>query len=340
MKNVKIGVAGLGRIGLIHTENLYHLKGVELTAVSNLDEKVNAEIKGKYNVPYTYTSYEDMIKNEELDAVCIVTPSGFHTEHIKMAFEQGLHVFCEKPIGLDTDDIKETMKTIEHNQDKVFHLGFMRRYDEDYLFAKDMIDEGKIGDISVIRTYGIDPVNGLDSFIEFAKKNPSGGLFLDMAVHDIDIIRWYTNAEIDKVWATGNNKIAPELHDINELEMGTATMKLDNGVTAFMVVGRTAAHGYQVEAEVIGTKGMLRIADTPDKNKVTVFNEHGVVKPTSQNFPERFREAYVNELKDFVRCINENTQPKITALDGLRGIEVANACQQSFEQDDLVKLGY
>ncbi|WP_281659030.1 Gfo/Idh/MocA family oxidoreductase [Halobacillus sp. Cin3] len=339
MNPIKIGVAGLGRLGLIHADNIYHTKHVELTAVSNLDEQVNKEVQEKYSIPYSYTSYEAMIENDELDAVCIVTPSGFHTNHIQKALDRGLHVFCEKPIGLNTEDIKKVIQTIEES-DRVFHLGFMRRYDEDYVFAKQMIDRGEIGDISIIRSYGIDPIAGLDSFVEFAKQSPSGGIYLDMSVHDIDVIRWFTEAEVKKVWATGNNKAAPELNALNEVEIGTATLQLDNDVTAFLVAGRTASHGYHVETEVIGTKGMIRIAATPDKNKVTVFNEHGTVRPTSQNFPERFKEAYINEIKEFVDCIRDERQPSVTALDGLRGTEVAAACQHSFEKDELVEITY
>ncbi|MCP3030249.1 Gfo/Idh/MocA family oxidoreductase [Halobacillus sp. A1] len=339
MKTIKIGVAGLGRLGLIHADNICNMKHVELTAISNLDEAVNKEVQHRYDVPYAYTQYEDMVKNKELDAVCIVTPSGFHTEHIRLALEHKLHVFCEKPIGLDVEDIKQTCQVI-NDSDHVFHLGFMRRYDADYLYTKEMIDSGEIGDISIIRSYGIDPIVGLDSFVKFAKKSPSGGIYLDMSVHDIDVVRWFTNSEIKKVWATGNNKAAPELGELNEVEIGTVTMQLENNVTAFLVAGRTASHGYHVETEVIGTKGMVRIAATPDKNKVTVFNENGVVRPTSQSFPERFREAYVDEIKDFVRCIREQSKPEVSAVDGLRSTEVALACQKSFEEDNLVELEY
>ncbi|WP_080875712.1 Gfo/Idh/MocA family oxidoreductase [Oceanobacillus timonensis] len=339
MKTLKIGVAGLGRLGLIHAENIYNLKGVELTAVSNLDEEVNNQVKEKYKVPNVYTNYEEMLEQTELDAVCIVTPSGFHTEHIRLALKKNLHIFCEKPIGLEVEDIKQMIDEIEKS-DNIFHLGFMRRFDDDYLYAKEMIDSGQIGEISLIRSYSIDPIQGLDSFVNFARQSPSGGLFLDMSVHDIDVIRWLTKSEVSTVWATGTNKAAPELDELNELELGTVTMKLDNNVTALLVAGRTASHGYHVETEIIGTNGMLRIAASPEKNKVAVFNEHGAVRPSSQHFPERFAGAYINELKNFVHCIRENQQPEVTAVDGLRGTEVALACQESFDENKLVDIQY
>lgn len=340
METIKVGVAGLGRLGLIHAKNISEMKGVELSAISNLDESLNKKVAKELNVPGAYTDFEEMIESEDLDAVCIATPSGLHPNQIKFALESDLHVFCEKPIGLNVENIKQTMDIIEKQDDKVFHLGFMRRYDNDYQYVKEMIKSGELGDVSVIRSYGIDPIVGLEDFVKFAKKSPSGGLYLDMAVHDIDVIRWMTGSEIVKVWATGSNKAAPELNEVNELEIGTVTMQLENGATGFLVLGRTATHGYHVETEVIGTKGMLRIASAPEKNKVTVFNENGVVRPTSQGFPERFKEAYESELKEFFSCIREKRKPEVSALDGLRATEVAIACQTSFEKSDLVSLTY
>lgn len=340
MKHIKVGVAGLGRLGLIHAKNISEMKGVELAAISNLDKELNEQVAHDLNVPGSYTDFTEMIQSEDLDAVCIATPSGLHPEQIKFALESNIHVFCEKPIGLNVENIKETMDIIENHNDKVFHLGFMRRYDNDYRYVKNTIESGEIGEVSIIRSYGIDPIVGLEDFVKFAKKSPSGGLYLDMAVHDIDAIRWMTESEISKVWATGSNKAAPELNEVNELEIGTVTMQLDNGVTGFLVLGRTATHGYHVETEVIGTKGMLRIASAPEKNKVTVFNENGVVRPTSQGFPERFKEAYETELKDFFSCIREQRKPEVSALDGLRATEVAIACQTSYETNDIVNLTY
>lgn len=337
MKTIRIGIAGVGRLGLMHAHNIYHMQGVELTAVSNLDAAVNKEIQHKYSVPYAYTTYHDMIMNKDLDAVCIVTPSGFHTQHIREALKQGLHVFCEKPIGLDVKDIENTINDIEKSS-SVFHLGFMRRYDPEYIHVKEMIRNGELGDISFIRSYGFDPISQLDSFVSFAKKSPSGGLFLDMCVHDIDIIRWFTQSEITRVWASGNNKAAPELNELGEVEFGTVTMELSNNTTAFIAAGRTANHGYHVETEVIGTKGMVRIAATPDKNKVMLFNEHGVVRPSSQHFLERFKEAYVNEIEEFISCIREERQPEVSAWDGLRSTEAAIACQKSYEEKRLIEL--
>ena len=336
---IKVGIIGLGRMGQTHARNIAdNVPGATLyAACSFVDEELELA-KREFGVKETYKNYEDMIANPNLDAVVIVSPSGLHTEHIRLAMEKGLHVFCEKPIGLDEEDIKQTIEVINSCPNQVFHLGFMRRYDESYQYAKKLVDEGAIGELTLIRCYGIDPSSGLESFVNFARNSKSGGLFADMSIHDIDLVRWFTGKEVKRVWAIGKNAAYPELDELGELETGAAMMQLEDKTMALLVAGRNAAHGYHVETELIGTKGMLRIAQEPEKNLVTIFDNQGVVRPTSQNFPERFRDAFINEMKEFISCIKEGRQPEVTAYDGLQGTIVADACQKSVETNAIVYI--
>ena len=339
MRKIRMGIVGLGRLGRVHALNIAkNVPEASLTAACSLVEKELEYAKNELGVEETYLKYEDMIESKNLDAVCIVSPSGFHTKQIRLAMEKGLHVFSEKPMGLDVKDIEETIKIINKHPNQVFQLGFMRRYDDSYQYAKKLVDNGELGDITVIRCYGIDPSSGLESFVKFAKASNSGGLFADMSIHDIDLVRWFSHKEISRVWAIGKNAAYPELDEVNELETGAALMQLEDKTMAILVAGRNAAHGYHVETELIGTKGMLRIAQAPEKNLVTVFNEQGVVRPTSQNFPERFKDAFINEIREFVSCIQENRKSEVTAYDGLQGTKVAIACQRSVDTNQIVDV--
>ncbi|AXI10492.1 inositol 2-dehydrogenase [Oceanobacillus zhaokaii] len=339
MSSIRLGIVGLGRLGKIHAMNIAkHIPGATLTAACSIVEEELEFATNKLGVEETYLTYEEMVNSPNLDAVCIVSPSGFHTEQIRLAMEKGLHVFCEKPIGLEIADIEKTIEIIESHPDQVFQLGFMRRYDESYQYAKEMVDSGELGELTVIRCYGIDPSSGLESFVKFAGASNSGGLFADMSIHDIDLVRWFSNKEVKRVWAIGKNAAYPELDEVNELETGAAMMQLEDKTIAILVAGRNAVHGYHVETELIGTKGMLRIAAVPEKNLVSVFNEHGVVRPTSQHFPERFQEAFMNEMKEFISCIKEKRQPEVSAFDGLQGTKVAIALQQSIDTNQIVEL--
>ncbi len=339
MANIKVGIVGLGRLGKVHAANIAkHTPGAELFAACSFVDEELEFAKNELGVKETFKTYEEMVENSNIDAVVIVSPSGFHPEQIRLAMEKGKHVFSEKPIGLEIGDIKKTIEVIAAHPEKVFMLGFMRRYDESYQYAKKMVDEGKLGELTVVRCYGIDPSSGLESFVKFAGASNSGGLFADMSIHDIDLVRWFTKKEVSRVWAMGKNAAYPELDKVNELETGAAMMQLEDKTMAILVAGRNAAHGYHVETELIGTKGMLRVAAVPEKNLVTVFDEQGVVRPTSQNFPERFSQAFKNEMNEFVACIKEGRQPEVGAIDGLQSTTVAMACQQSVDTNQIVEL--
>lgn len=338
-KKIRIGIVGLGRLGKVHASHLATMvPGAELTAACSVVPSELEYAKKEFQVAYTFTDYEEMAKSDKIDAVFIVSPSGYHCEQIRIAMENGKHVFSEKPLGLDVEDIQKTRQVIEAHPEQIFMLGFMRRYDPSYQYAKKMVDNGDIGEVTLIRCYGIDPSEGLPSFVEFAMNNDSGGLFLDMAIHDIDLVRWFTGQEVDRLWAIGKNAAYPQLDNVGELETGAAMMRLENQTMALLVAGRNAAHGYHVETEIMGTKGMLRVAQVPEKNLVTVMNEAGIVRPTSQNFPERFSEAFIREAQEFVACIKEGRQPEVNAYDGLQSTRIALACQQSFDTDCLVTV--
>ncbi|MEI5994433.1 inositol 2-dehydrogenase [Candidatus Enterococcus mansonii] len=339
MEKIKVGIVGLGRLGKVHAKNLAeNVQGCELVAACSFVQEELAYAVAELGVKETYNEYEKMVESPSIDAVFIVSPSGFHCEQIKLAMENGKHVFSEKPIGLGIDEIKETQSVIQSYPDQVFMLGFMRRYDDSYQYAKQLVDNGELGELTLMRCYSIDPSSGMESFVKFAGASDSGGLFMDMSIHDIDLVRWFMKKEVRRVWAIGKNAAYPELDEVGELETGAAMMQLENQAMAILIAGRNCHHGYHVETELIGTKGMLRVAAVPEKNLVTVMNEQGVVRACSQDFPERFREAFVSEAKEFIDCIKEKRQPEVSAYDGLQSTKVALACKKSFETNELVTL--
>lgn len=297
-KTIKIGIVGLGRLGKIHATNIAtKIQHAKLQAATSV---VPAELdwaKKELGVEEVFEDFDDMVQHADIDAVFIVSPSGFHLQQIESALNAGKHVFSEKPIGLDIEAIEHTQQVIAQHANLKFQLGFMRRFDDSYRYAKQLVDQGKIGDITLIRSYSIDPAAGMASFVKFATSANSGGL-----------------------------------------ETGAALMQLEDKTMAILVAGRNAAHGYHVETEIIGTKGMLRIAQVPEKNLVTVMNEEGIIRPTSQNFPERFAQAFLSEEQAFVNSILNNQDVGITAEDGLQGTKAALALQEAFEKNDIVQV--
>ncbi|MCP5515013.1 MAG: Gfo/Idh/MocA family oxidoreductase, partial [Spirochaetales bacterium] len=276
------------------------------------------------------------IRLKELDAVVIVSPSALHTGQIASALDAGLHVFSEKPLGVTVGECKAAEKAVEKHPDKVFMLGFMRRFDESYMYAKKKVAAGEIGKVVLFRSYSQDPEKFIDGAIAFAPH--SGGQFLDMAVHDIDLARWFIGEEPETVYAIGGCYAHPEFAKSNDGDNVSCLMKFKNDSMAFLFAGRTAPHGYNVETEIIGTKGTLRIASVPQKNLVEILDNTGVRKECSENFLERFESSYLNEVQEFVSCILENRKPDVSVYDGTRVSEIAYRCKESFEKGELLRF--
>ncbi|EES90444.1 Gfo/Idh/MocA family oxidoreductase [Clostridium botulinum C] len=339
MKKVKFGIVGLGRLGRKHAENLaFRIPNAELLAVCSVVKEEVEEVKDTWGIKYGYTNFDEMLKNKELDAIFISSPSGFHCEQIEKALDAGFHVFSEKPLGLYLEEAKRVAKAVNEHKNQIFMVGFMRRYDDSYAYAKKKIEEGAIGKPVLIRCYGLDPAGSMEGFLKFAKSNYSGGLFLDMAVHDLDLARWYLESEADMVWAIGGAYEYPEFDEISDAETGAALVKFKNGTMGVFVAGRNCAHGYHIETEIIGTKGTLRVGTVPQKNLVTVFDETGARQECVQGFPERFDQAYLSETEEFVKCVLENRKPGVVVEDGVKSTALAYACKESFETGNLIKV--
>lgn len=334
---IKIGAIGLGRLGYQHAFNLrFSIPGVELVALCDMNEEKLVTTAKAWGVPHTYTDFEAMIQNQELDAIAITSPSHLHTLQIAQALEQGLHVFSEKPLGTTVEECRIAEAAVEKHPELVFMLGFMRRYDPSYAYARKMVVAGKIGKPILFRGYSQDPETAIKGAIAYA--GHSGGQFIDMAVHDIDLARWFMASDPKTIFAIGGCYAHPEFGQFKDGDNVSALMHLQNDSMAFLFAGRTAPHGYNVETEIVGTKGTLRIASVPQKNMVEILDEHGVRKECSQDFIERFGEAYLNEMNEFISCINEGRKPEVTVYDGTKCTEIAYKCKEAFESNELVRM--
>jgi myo-inositol 2-dehydrogenase/D-chiro-inositol 1-dehydrogenase len=337
MNKVRIGSVGLGRLGLQHAVNIAgRIQHAELTALCDVDDAKLNKTADELGVANRFSSFEDLIACKDIDAVALVSPSALHTKQIAAALNSGKHVFSEKPLGVTVGECKEAEKAVEAHPELVFMLGFMRRFDESYQYAHKKVMEGEIGKVILFRACSQDPEKFIDGSIAFAAH--SGGAFLDMAVHDIDLACWFTGSEPESVYAIGGCYAHPEFGKYKDGDNVSCLMKFKNECMAFLFAGRTAPHGYNVETEIIGTKGILRIASVPQKNLVEVLDSHGVRRECSQNFLERFDAAYVNEVQEFVNCVISGKKPGVTVYDGTRASQIAYTCKAAFEKGELLKL--
>lgn len=339
MEKIKAGIAGLGRLGRIHAKNLAeNIPGVSLIAACSLDESELDYARNILNVTKCYLDFEEMIQEADLDAVAIVTSSGAHCAQLSIALDAGLHVFCEKPLGITVEECLSAEQVVSKNPEQVFLLGFMRRFDPSYVYAKEKIDSGAIGTPYLVKATGVDPLKFIEGGLKFAPT--SGGLFIDMAIHDIDLMRWFLNSEPISVYAIGSSFGYPAFTQFDDAEAGSALYKFQNGAMGYVHAGRTAAHGYHIETEIVGTKGSIRISPVPQKNLAILYTDDGVVTECVESFPERFSEAYLNEMRYFVDCVRNGEKPSIHVSDGTRSTQIAFATTQSFRQGILVPIQY
>ena len=335
MKTVKVGSVGLGRLGYEHAKNLVtQVPGCELAAICDVDANRVKEVAAELGVPNTYTDFEEMCKNPELDAIVIVSPSFLHCQQIEIAMNHGKHVFCEKPLGTDVAQCKAAEKVIEAHPDLIFQLGFMRRFDKSYAEAKRKIDNGDIGKVVLVRSYTQDPRSTIESTLKFAPH--SGGQYLDMCVHDIDLIRWFTGSDVKNVWAIGGVFEFDLYKELNDADNAAATIQMENGAMGFMFTNRTHGAGCNVETEIIGTHGTLRIANVGAKNLLQIVDGSGAREEYYPDFLSRWHQAYINEIQEFVSCINEGRKPGVTVYDGTKVSQAAYRCKESFETGEML----
>lgn len=277
MKKVKVGIAGLGRLGKVHAGNLaFKIPNAELTAACSIMPAELTYAQEELGVKEVYSDYREMLAKADIDAVAIITTSGEHCWQIEAALDAGKHVFSDKPLGVNVEECKIAEKAVERHPELVFFLGFMRRFDPSYAYAKKKIEEGAIGTPYMVKATGIDPEAMVDGAIKFAAT--SGGIFIDMAIHDIDLMRWFLGSDPVEVYATGSTFKHPEFKAAGDDETGVAMYKCENGAVGFVHVGRTAPHGYHVETEIVGTEGSIRVSPVPAKNLCMLYNNQGVVQ--------------------------------------------------------------
>ncbi len=337
MKKIKVGIIGVGRLGYEHACNLAtRVPQTELVAICDGNEARAKEVAEELEVSAVYSDPKALCEDPNVEAVVIVTNTASHPEMIRIAMEAGKHVLCEKPLADTVEKCLEVEKVVEAHPELVFMLGFMRRFDKSYRVAKQKIDNGDIGDVIMVRCYSQDPVAIIEGTLAFAPR--SGGQFIDMSIHDIDLIRWLTGSEPKSLWAIGGCYEFKQYKDWDDGDNVSCLMQCENDAMAFLFAGRAAAHGSHVETEIIGTKGTLRIANVPAETMVEVMSEHGVCRECFQDFLTRWHDAYVTEMEVFADHVLNRTVATPNVYDGTKSTNIAYKCKESFLSGEKITL--
>jgi myo-inositol 2-dehydrogenase / D-chiro-inositol 1-dehydrogenase len=346
---LRVGVAGLGRLGRRHAQNLaYRVPGATLAAAcSPLDEDL---VWAREALPAArlYADYAAMLADETLDAVWLVTPSALHAQQIVDALHAGKHVFCEKPLSLDVAECARVVVEAQRYANLQVTIGFMRRFDPSYQDAYAKVRAGAIGRPFLVRSQTCDLNDPEGFFVRFAPT--SGGIFLDCTVHDIDVARWLLGKpRATRVYASGTIALHEGLRASGDVDNGVAICEFEGGGLAMFYASRTMAHGNDTSSEVIGTAGALTIGHLPRANRVEIYDARGVRSECTPTFFDRFEEAFLVEAHAFVAAVRARMGEGAgagdhiggqgaTLEDALEATRIGQALRQSLQTGQAVEL--
>jgi len=333
MEKVKVGVIGVGRIGKLHARNLkYQVPGVKLLAVADIFEKNAKEVASQLEIPIAEKDYRALLENDDIDAVAICSSTDTHAQIISESAEAGKHIFCEKPIALDLNKIDQAITTVKKAGVKL-QVGFNRRFDPSFKRAKDLVKNGTIGTPHLVRITSRDPEPPPISYVKV-----SGGIFLDMMIHDFDMARYLLDQEVVELMAVGSCLVDPAIGEAGDIDTAVVTLKYENGAWGTIDNSRKAVYGYDQRIEIFGSEGCITVGN-PRPTEVTINN----AKDTKSDKPlyffiERYQEAYLAEMEEFIKCIQEDKEPSVGGFDGKISVQMGYAAKESLSKRSFVKL--
>ena len=279
-----------------------------------------------------YGDYREVLEDKSIDAILVATPLSSHCKIVLDAFDAGKHVFCEKPIDHDVAKIKEVIDALKDSNVK-YQVGFNRRFDHNFEAVQKAVADGKIGDTHIIKITSRDPEPPCADYVKV-----SGGIFLDMTIHDFDMVRFLAGCNATEVYVEAAVLVDPAIGEAGDVDTAVITLKMENGAIAVIDNSRKAAYGYDQRAEVFGSKGMVAVSNDSTSSAV-ISNADGVTgeKPL-YFFLERYMAAYAKEIKCFIEAIENDTDTPLGVMDGLQPVLMGLAAKKSLEEHRPVKI--
>jgi myo-inositol 2-dehydrogenase/D-chiro-inositol 1-dehydrogenase len=330
---VRVGVLGVGRIGKIHIENLANrILGAEVVAVCDVIPDELAAIKARFDLPKAYLDYRQAIELPDVDAIVICTPTNTHCRMIMDAAAAGKHIFCEKPVDLSIEKSKRLNEEV-HKCGVQLMVGFNRRFDPNFLTVREMVKSGKVGMPQVLKITSRDPSPPPEDYLR-----ASGGLFLDMTIHDFDMARYVMGTDVTEVYARAGVLVDPVFEKVGDWDTAIVTLAFESGALGTIDNSRKAVYGYDQRVEVFGSEGMVTVKNNTSDNHV-YLNREGTHSSLPLNFfMERYTESYIGEMQAFVDSIRENKPVPVDGNDGLMAVTIGLSAAKSARENRPVKL--
>jgi myo-inositol 2-dehydrogenase/D-chiro-inositol 1-dehydrogenase len=333
MKKLKLGVIGTGRIGKVHIATLVQsVPLAEVVAVADVNVSGATEVANGLGISTVYANYQEVINHPEVEAVVICSPTDTHAQYIIEAAKAGKHIFCEKPVDLSIPVIQGALEAVEKAGVKLM-VGFNRRFDPNFSKLKQLVVDGKIGDPHVLKITSRDPAPPPAEYSAV-----SGGMFMDMTIHDFDMARYIVGSEVTEVYVKSAVLVDPAIGEAGDVDTAVITLTFANGAIGVIDNSRKAVYGYDQRVEIFGSKGMAN-ADNNFPENHRYFAGDGVHSSLPLNFfMDRYLDAYANEMKIFCHAVINDLPLPVSGDDGLKSVVIALAAKKSVQENRPVKL--
>ena len=335
---IAVCVVGAGRAGMIHAVNCAkHVPQTILAAIVDTDRTAAKAAAEKLGAENYYTSCNEALSDERIDAFIVVSPTKYHMETVKAIAASGKHILCEKPMAMTENECDEMIRVCQENKVKL-QIGFMRRFDESFRQAKEMVDCGEIGDVVMVRSNTRGPSIPKPWMYDIKKSN---GPLAEVNSHDIDTMRWFTGSEFQTLYAVGGNYRCPdartEFPDFYDNVVLAASFA--NGMQGILDGAQGVGYAYDAKVEVLGTKGCISIGSVRGKDVLLCSSatQKGNY-PLVESWRNLFKDAYLKEDRAFIDCIVQDTEPFVTGMDGKMAVRVVNAGNISIMEKRMVTL--
>ena len=331
-QKVNIAVIGTGRMGSVHVDNLVrHIPEAELSAVCDLRLEVAQAVADELGIRRVVQDYHELLSDPAIEAVLIAASTPAHAMIVRDAAAAGKHIFCEKPLALDLNDIDQALAAVEKAGVKL-QVGFNRRFDKSFQRVRQVVQSGEIGRPCILHIISRDPEPPAMEFLR-----TSGGMFLDMSIHDFDMAR-YQLGEVVEVYATGEVLIAPELNEFGDLDTTLVTLKFENGAIGMIDNSRQAVYGYDQRLEVLCSEGVA-MANNESETTLYTGDRNGFHSARLPHFfIQRYADTYIEEVHQFLICVREDRPLPVSGMDGRMAVVLGMAAWKSYREKRPVQI--
>jgi myo-inositol 2-dehydrogenase/D-chiro-inositol 1-dehydrogenase len=330
---LNIAIIGAGRIGKLHVDNLAtRVPGVRVAGIADIALPAAQETAARLNIPKVSADYHDLLADKSIDAVAICSATDTHAQIIGEAADAGKHIFCEKPISFDLKAIDKALAAVKKAGVKL-QIGFNRRFDPNFARVRQAVAQGEIGKLHFVHITSRDPAPPPISYVK-----ASGGIFLDMTIHDFDMARYLVDDQVSEVYATASVRVDPAIGEAGDYDTVFVVLKFANGVVATIDNCRQAVYGYDQRVEAFGTAGSIS-TENQYPNTATIRASKSVYRDLPLYFfLERYMQSFVNELSAFVDAVANGKDVPVSGMDGRIPVVIGMAARTSAQENRPVKL--